>query len=575
MNIKERIKTHPYFYLAILLVVVGGTWYWYSHRTATGVTQYVIGTATKQTIISYVNGTGQVGVLKKIDLKPQGSGVLTNNGSGLLTSMVVAVSQKVKAGDLIATIDQTTASASYEQARASLVSAQANYDKLINGATQTDLDSAQQDVSTAELALQNAKNNLDAVIQQQNTAVANAWRTLLTSGIGVTQALWSSASPNVVASDLPTITGSYSLTSTGTLHIFQQGPYFSASGIQDIPMQKIDTRIPATVGTTGLYLQFPNDQISSEWDINIPNPQASSYVANLSSYQAALLTQKQSLSTAQNQVVSAETSLKKAQNTLTKLVLPPDASSLASARAQLINAQSQLRTASSNYNATRIVAPFDGVIAATNAQKGDQVTAATIIATLITEQKVVTVSLNEVDAAKVKVGDPTTLTFDAVPDLSLTGKVSQIDVIGTVSQGVVNYNVQIVFDTQDERVHPSMSASAAIITATASDVLAVPNSAVKTSNGQSYVQVVDKAIISTQNGNTVTLSATPATQDVQVGLVSDSATEIVSGLQEGTMVVSRTINATAAPAASSASAVRIPGLTGGGGGGGGGFRTGN
>ena len=62
---------------------------------------------------------------------------------------------------------------------------------------------------------------------------------------------------------------------------------------------------------------------------------------------------------------------------------------------------------------------------------------------------------------------------------------SQIDAIGTVSQGVVSYNVQITFDTQDSRIKPGMSASVNIITNTQQNVLTVPNSAVKTKKGTS------------------------------------------------------------------------------------------
>ncbi|MFA6105637.1 MAG: HlyD family efflux transporter periplasmic adaptor subunit [Patescibacteria group bacterium] len=561
MNIVQRVKKHPYYTAAIAITLVGGGWYWYSHRTVATITQYVTATVEKQTIISTVSGSGQVSTLKRLDLKPQTSGT-TNQVT--LTSMNVVPGQIVKAGQVIAVIDNTSAMVSLEQAQASLISAEANYKKILGGTTETDLKNARQDVISAESALQNAKTSLDTVTQQQNTAVANSYRSLLTSGIAATQSLWSYTSTNVTESDKPTITGSYALTASGTLQIFQQGAYFYASGIETIPMQKIDTRIPVALGTTGLYVQFPNDAISAEWDIQIPNPQASSYVSNLISYQSALLSQKQALSNAQNAIITAQTNLQKAQDNLALKEQPPEDSSVATARAQLINAQSQLRTAQSNYSNTRITAPFAGQIAAVNSQQGDQVSGSTVIATLITEQKIVTVSLNEVDAAKVKVGNPVTLTFDAIPSLTLTGKVSQIDLLGTVAQGVVNYSVQISFDTQDDRVRPSMSAAAAIITETKTDVLAVPISAIKSNGSGSYVDVIEDSNIATKNGTTVTLKTSPKQQTVQVGASDNSFTEIISGLTEGETIVSRTI--TQAAAASSASSLRIPGITGGGGG---------
>src|SRR5665213_1862688 len=101
-------------------------------------------------------------------------------------------------------------------------------------------------------------------------------------------------------------------------------------------------------------------------------------------------------------------------------------------------------------------------------------------------------TLNEVDAAKVNVGDKATLTFDAFPNLSLAGTVVELDPVGTVSQGVVNYNVQIGFtqpaDTSStEMVKPGMSVTADIVTQVHQNVAAVPNAAVHTLNGASYV----------------------------------------------------------------------------------------
>src|SRR5207248_903868 len=87
--------------------------------------------------------------------------------------------------------------------------------------------------------------------------------------------------------------------------------------------------------------------------------------------------------------------------------------------------------------------------------------------------------------------DKATLTFDAIPDLTISGTVAEIDSLGTVSQGVVTYNVKISFDTQDSRIKGAMSVSAAIITEVKQDVLVVLNSAVKSSSGASYVEMFD------------------------------------------------------------------------------------
>ena len=138
------------------------------------------------------------------------------------------------------------------------------------------------------------------------------------------------------------------------------------------------------------------------------------------------------------------------------------------------------------------------------------------------------------------------LTFDAIEDLNITGEVGEIDAIGTVSQGVVTYNVKIVFDTQDDRVKPGMSVSAVVITDARQDVLLVSNSAVKSTNGTSYVEVVDALSLPKETSLTgtagVILKNPPRQQQVTVGLSNDTDTEITEGLKEGDLVVSRTVS---------------------------------
>jgi len=138
------------------------------------------------------------------------------------------------------------------------------------------------------------------------------------------------------------------------------------------------------------------------------------------------------------------------------------------------------------------------------------------------------INLTEIDVTKVKVGEKVTITLDAFPDKTFTGKVSAIDTNGSVSSGVTSYPTTITFDTAPENVYPNMAVNATIITAVKDDVILVPTSAVQTQNGQSTVRVMNK-------GN---VSQLP----VEIGLSSDTQTEIVSGLSEGQTVVVGTIS---------------------------------
>jgi len=218
-----------------------------------------------------------------------------------------------------------------------------------------------------------------------------------------------------------------------------------------------------------------------------------------------------------------------------------------------------------------VTAPFAGTIAAVPVNRFDQASSGTTLATLITNAQYADLSVNEVDAAKIQLSQKVTLTFDAIPDLTLTGTVAQIDSVGTVTQGVVSYDVKISFDTQDTRVKSGMTVNATIQTAVDQNVLVVPLSAVKTQGSTSYVQVFNPPLASStaSNPNQGVLTAqTPVNVPVTVGISDNTNTEITSGLVDGQQIVVRTTTSGSTPSAASAATTRTGGGGFGGGGGG-------
>lgn len=136
---------------------------------------------------------------------------------------------------------------------------------------------------------------------------------------------------------------------------------------------------------------------------------------------------------------------------------------------------------------------------------------------------VVTTSLSEVDATKVKSGQKATITFDALPGKDFTGKVLAVNTTGQVSSGVTTYPANIILDVPNDSIFPNMSANVNIIANVKNNVLLVPSGAVQTVNSQSIVRVL-------KNGR---LTIVP----VQVGDSSDTQTEIISGVNAGDTVV--------------------------------------
>lgn len=153
-----------------------------------------------------------------------------------------------------------------------------------------------------------------------------------------------------------------------------------------------------------------------------------------------------------------------------------------------------------------------------------------IIGTVRTQgNPIITVQLSENDATQVKAGQKATVTFDALPNKTFTGKVLGVNTTGTVSSGVTTYPANIELDLPNDTILSNMSATANIITSVKNNVLLVPIAAVQTSNGTATVRVL-------QNGQVTVVP-------VQVGASSDTDTEIVSGLSEGETVVTGTTGA--------------------------------
>ena len=152
------------------------------------------------------------------------------------------------------------------------------------------------------------------------------------------------------------------------------------------------------------------------------------------------------------------------------------------------------------------------------------------IATIATSgSPVISVNLSEIDAPNIRVGDNATVTFDAFPNKTFTGKVQSINTQGVVTSGVTTYPATIALDTNPSGLYTNMSATANIITDTKDSTLLVPTSAIQTQGNQSVVRIL-------KNGQVTVIP-------VQVGASSDTQTEILSGVSEGDTVITGQLSA--------------------------------
>jgi HlyD family secretion protein len=551
------VGAHKIISIVIAVVLIIGGFFIFGAGKGS-LTQYVVGTVTKGNLAITVNGTGQVDAESQVDLQPQG----TTQSASTITEVDVKQGDVVTAGEQIAVIDNSSALTQLTQAKANVESAQANYDKVVAGATSQSVAVSQAQVASAQLSLQNAEQTLTNRLQN---AYNDAFSVVFTDTNGLFGSNTNSQSNNPQFSVSGGQMGNEQLENNINAERVKAQYMFTAWQSQIAAISSstgsIDPNAVATaLATTNTNLtslsQFLNDILDALTNYTIPASAGTSDIATVNSARATISSDISNVLSAEQNVQTASSTLAQNQasyNQTTAPVLPED---IETAQAQLDNDKAALQSAQNTYDQSFIKAPFGGVVAAVNVSVGDVVNTNTVIATVITKEQIAKISLNEVDAAQVKLGDTATITVNALPGVTATGTVSQIDTIGTVTQGVVSYGAKIVFDASGQGVKPGMSVSATITTGQDTGVLLVPNSAVLSVGSNSTVQVLD-GVVGAKDGSTISLTTAPRSVMVQTGDSDNSNTVITSGLTEGELIVTHTV--TGATKASSGGLLGGPG----------------
>lgn len=458
-------------------------------------------TDLKQTVLA----TGQV--TSNLDLN------LSFYSSGIVRTLKVKVGDEVKAGQILATLDQGNELAALTTAKAALSAANAKYNKIIEGASN-------EEINLAKVALQNAKDDYGRAKSEQQTLVDNAYNALLSNNLAAVP-----DNTNLGSVSAPIISGTYTGKTEGDYLINIPEPTsFVISGLET-STGKISASAPVKFGTKGLYIQFPSNfdaNNNTHWTVSIPNTKSSSYTTYYNAYQAALKTQASALGGAQASIDQrqAELDLKLAKARQADLDL---------AQADILSAEGQVESASANLEHTILRAPANGTITNVDIKIGELAQAQKNIISLEDVKNVyLEADINEANIASIKLGAPADVTFDAFgTDQVFKGKVVKIDPSSTIVSGVVNYKVTADLLNSPE-LRPGMTANMTILAGEKDKALAVPS----------------RAILKYKDGKkTARLVINPKTKDykeieVETGMEGDGGlVEITKGLSEGDEVV--------------------------------------
>ena len=212
------------------------------------------------------------------------------------------------------------------------------------------------------------------------------------------------------------------------------------------------------------------------------------------------------------------------------------------AKQTVATAKESVAKAQTNLGYATITSPIDGVVLSKSVEEGQTVAASFStpelfnIAQNLTDMRVIA-DVDEADIGEVKEGARVTFTVDAYPNDTFEGKVTQVRQEATTTNNVVTYEVVTSAPNNDLKLKPGLTANVTIFTAEKQGVLCVPSKALRftpTPETVGNMKIQDtngKNKVWTKEGNTL------KAHNLQIGMSDGINTEVLSGISEGTVIV--------------------------------------
>lgn len=155
-----------------------------------------------------------------------------------------------------------------------------------------------------------------------------------------------------------------------------------------------------------------------------------------------------------------------------------EAGELRDAELSVKQAELALADAESDLEALTAAAPFAGVVAATDAVTGANISQNQVLLTLIDDSELrLDVQIDETEINSVREGQRARLTFEAFPGETFAGTVRTIAPVGRIESNIPIFDVTVVLKNPDGLLRPGMVAEAELITREFPAAVTVPDSA--------------------------------------------------------------------------------------------------
>jgi len=199
---------------------------------------------------------------------------------------------------------------------------------------------------------------------------------------------------------------------------------------------------------------------------------------------------------------------------------------------QLIDLELNLESLRKERKDYKIMSPIDGKVIKKNYKAGETINNAnssTVLMTVADMSKMVfTMQIDELDIAKVKLGQSVEIEADAFPGEIFEGAITTIAAEGVASNGVTTFDVEVTISNPGN-LKPGMNVNGEILIKNKENVLYLPMSAVQ--------KVQNKVFVFVKGNNSDEGNKEKKRREVKVGINNDEYIEIVEGLEEGEIII--------------------------------------
>jgi HlyD family secretion protein len=261
--------------------------------------------------------------------------------------------------------------------------------------------------------------------------------------------------------------------------------------LQAVTTVQVGTQVSGTI--QALYADFntlvKKGQVIARLDPSLFETQIEQARANLIRAQAELERLKVSLEDARTKLnrareLAAKTLIPQSELDAAEVTLRSTEAQIRSSQASVTQAEASLNQSRVNLQHTVITAPIDGLVISRNVDVGQTVAASMnaptlfVLAADLTKMQVVA-NLDESDVGRIRPGQRVTFRVDAYPAEDFSGLVAQVRLQPIIQQNVVTYATVIDVGNPELKLKPGMTANVNVEIARRSDVLRVPNAALR------------------------------------------------------------------------------------------------